>query len=205
MEVPARDIHEVVRKMIQGDPDEQKRTIEMYFAPDVSFDHPFCRVSSFSSWVLPIIGEVNSRWVLWGIYRWYKWLSPNVQYNVNSVAYDASLMWLYVNISQLFSLWMVPFFDSPITLVVVLKLQQNPSTHRYHILAQEDHIPPREVAKLFVPGGDRLMDGLQSLVTGVCVACVMFFAVIASTWRGFTHCLSGPLPDAVSSTGKKVV
>ncbi|KAG0270287.1 hypothetical protein DFQ27_009079 [Actinomortierella ambigua] len=165
MEVPKRDIHNVIHRLTQGDADEQKRVLETFFTPDVSFEHPFCRVSSFSNRTLPVLGEVSSRWVLWMIYRWYKWLSPTIEYRIHSVAYDATLMWLYVNMSQTFSLWFNPFFKSPMTLVVVLKLQQNPATNRFHIHAQEDHIPPREAVKLFIPKGDQMVDMLHSLVS----------------------------------------
>lgn len=68
-----------------GSPSEQKEALETYFAPNASFVHPFCRVSSFTNVSVPLVGEINSRWVIWMIYRWYKILSPKILLTVNSV------------------------------------------------------------------------------------------------------------------------
>jgi hypothetical protein len=63
---------------VDGGPLEQRDALEAYFLPDAFFIHPLCRVPNFSRFDLPVIGDINSRWVIWMIYRWYKILSPRI-------------------------------------------------------------------------------------------------------------------------------
>ena len=56
----------------------QQEVIERYFLPTASFNHPLCRVDSFSS-------PFPSRDLILAIYRWYKILSPNVKIDIRSV------------------------------------------------------------------------------------------------------------------------
>jgi hypothetical protein len=80
--LPERQISHVIHLLTEGSPAEQKDALDAYFLPDASFIHPLCRVPSFSHISLPLIGEINSRWVIWMIYRWYKILSPRIVLNV---------------------------------------------------------------------------------------------------------------------------
>ncbi|KAL8811196.1 MAG: hypothetical protein Q9200_001979 [Gallowayella weberi] len=68
----------------------------------------------------------GSRWLIWCIYRWYKIMSPRIDINVDSIAYDERSLTLYVNIHQVFRIWIVPFFNAPVSLVTVLKLVRHP-------------------------------------------------------------------------------
>lgn len=79
---PERQISRVIHLLTEGSPAEQKDALDAYFLPDASFIHPLCRVPSFSHLNLPFIGDVNSRWAIWMIYRWYKILSPRIVLNV---------------------------------------------------------------------------------------------------------------------------
>lgn len=72
---------------------EQKNALEKYFQPNASFEHPFCRVPSFSKFSMPLIGVINSRWVIWMIYRWYKILSPRIILDVHSLGKSGSPSW----------------------------------------------------------------------------------------------------------------
>lgn len=77
-----KQISSVIHSLTEGSPADQKNALDTYFLPDSSFIHPLCRVPSFEKYSLPLIGEINSRWVIWMIYRWYKILSPRIVLNV---------------------------------------------------------------------------------------------------------------------------
>ncbi|KAL8698368.1 MAG: hypothetical protein Q9224_001880 [Gallowayella concinna] len=116
MEDPVKEIPQVVHLLTQSPPSIQRATVEKYFTPSASFTHPFCRTGSFE----------GSRWLIWCIYRWYKIMSPRIDINVDGIAYDEKNLTLYVNIHQNFRIWMVPFFNAPVSLVTVLKLVRHP-------------------------------------------------------------------------------
>jgi hypothetical protein len=75
---PEKQISHVIRLLTEGSPEDQKHALDTYFLPDASFLHPLCRVPSFSHYSVPLFGNVDSRWVIWMIYRWYKILSPRI-------------------------------------------------------------------------------------------------------------------------------
>jgi hypothetical protein len=77
-----KQISHVIHLLTEGSPADQKRALDTYFLPDASFLHPLCRVPSFSKNNVPLLGEIDSRWVLWMIYRWYKILSPRILLDV---------------------------------------------------------------------------------------------------------------------------
>jgi hypothetical protein len=85
-----KEIPQIVHALTEGPPSEQKRALETYFTPDASFEHPFCRVPSFSKASIPFFGDINSRWVIWMVYRWYKILSPRTILDVHSVGMSLS-------------------------------------------------------------------------------------------------------------------
>lgn len=95
----------------------QRTTLEYYFLPDARFDHPLCRVDSFA---YPLF----SRSFIMGTYRWYKLLSPVIELDVESIAFDEPHGRLYVSATQIFTYWFFPFIRIPTTLVVVLELQK---------------------------------------------------------------------------------
>ncbi|KAF1949279.1 hypothetical protein CC80DRAFT_510657 [Byssothecium circinans] len=143
MENPAKEISGVIHLLTQSPPSIQRETIETYFTPDASFTHPFCRTGSWD----------NSRFLIQAIYRWYKIMSPKIDLTVNSVAYDEPNLLLYVNISQVFSIWIIPFYRAPVNLTSVLKLEHSRSDDKYYISSQNDLYQVDEFVKFVVPPG----------------------------------------------------
>ncbi|KAK7180930.1 hypothetical protein DPSP01_000602 [Paraphaeosphaeria sporulosa] len=141
MENPAKDITGVIHLLTQSPPSIQRETIETYFTSNASFTHPFCRTGSFD----------NSRSLIRAIYRWYKILSPKIELTVNSVAYDERNLILYVNITQVFGIWMVPFHRARVNLTTVLELKQNRDDNKYYIQSQNDLYQTDEFVKFVIP------------------------------------------------------
>ncbi|EOD49883.1 uncharacterized protein LTHEOB_2128 [Neofusicoccum parvum] len=143
MENPEQDIPKVIHLLTQTPPHAQRDAVEKYFTPNASFTHPFCRTGKFS----------NSRLLILAIYRWYKIMSPRIDLRVNSVAFDKANLILYVHISQIFRVWVLPFYSAPVSLVTVLHLDYVPPSQsadtngdsddedakgKYYIAAQND-------------------------------------------------------------------
>ncbi|KAL8663110.1 MAG: hypothetical protein Q9202_004147 [Teloschistes flavicans] len=110
------EIPGVIRLLTQSTPATQRATVEQYFTPSASFTHPFCRTGSFE----------GSRWLIWCIYRWYKIMSPRIDLEIDGIAFDEKKLTLYVNIHQIFRIWIIPFYKAPVSLVTVLKLVRYP-------------------------------------------------------------------------------
>ncbi|KAL9021153.1 MAG: hypothetical protein Q9185_001692 [Variospora sp. 1 TL-2023] len=116
MEDPVADISRVIRLLTQSQPSIQRATVEKYFTPSASFTHPLCRTGSYE----------GSRWLIWCIYRWYKIMSPRIEISIDGVAYDEKNRTLYVDIHQVFRIWVIPFYNVPVSLTTVLKLIRDP-------------------------------------------------------------------------------
>ncbi|KAL8709455.1 MAG: hypothetical protein Q9220_005838 [cf. Caloplaca sp. 1 TL-2023] len=189
MEDPVAEIPRVIRQLTQSPPSTQRETVEKYFTPSASFTHPFCRTGSFE----------GSRWLIWCIYRWYKIMSPRIDIAIDSIAYDENNLTLYVNIHQVFRIWIIPFFKAPVSLVTVLKLARypplppqpsystpinpgdyqngsmykTPSSHRplYYIKSQNDLYQVDEFFKFFSLFGilSALLPLGQFIATALCV------------------------------------
>ncbi|MCJ1477448.1 hypothetical protein MMC13_006119 [Lambiella insularis] len=143
MENPVKEVSQVIHSLTQTPPSVQRATIERYFTPDASFTHPFCRTGSFN----------GSRWLIWCIYRWYKILSPRIEISVDSVAFDAHSLLLYVSIHQVFKIFVIPGFRAPVKLVTVLQLVRAPASSKaqplYLIASQNDLYQVNECVKFF--------------------------------------------------------
>jgi hypothetical protein len=143
-----REIPSVIRLLTQSPPSLQRATIEKFFIPTASFSHPFCRTWSSTS----------SRWLIIMIYRFYKILSPRIDVEVKSVgmstpqnekfrtdsvsvmvAFDETHLKLYVTVSQLFSIFIIPFYLAPVTLTTVLTLTDDPDKYRGYASSDEFH------------------------------------------------------------------
>ncbi|KAH7080680.1 hypothetical protein FB567DRAFT_595021 [Paraphoma chrysanthemicola] len=142
MENPVKEIPGIIHLLTQSPPSIQRETVETYFTPNASFTHPFCRTGSWS----------NSRWLIERIYRWYKIMSPRIEIDVESVAFDQRHLILYTTISQTFRLWPVPFYAAPVRLTAVLRLQYNRADHKYYIRSQEDLYQVDQFARFLLPG-----------------------------------------------------
>ncbi|KAL1985452.1 hypothetical protein VTN96DRAFT_7895 [Rasamsonia emersonii] len=193
MEDPVKEIPTVIRLLTQSPPSLQQATIEKFFTPSASFTHPFCSTRSFD----------GSRWLIVMIYRFYKIMSPRIDLEVKSVAFDEPNLKLYVTISQLFAVFLIPFYRAPVTLTVVLTLTTDPwdysgrhgspldddengaadgdghslssssSSRRYWIAAQEDLYQTTEFVKFFLPYG-----------IGVCVVLLWHMVATAACVLG---------------------
>ncbi|KAJ4375265.1 hypothetical protein N0V83_002351 [Neocucurbitaria cava] len=138
-----KEISGVIHLLTQSPPSVQRETIETYFTPNASFTHPFCRTGSWP----------NSRWLVEMIYRWYKIMSPSIDITVQSVAFDERNLILYVQIFQIFRIWVIPFYYAPVKLTSVLTLKHNRGDGKYYIDSQNDLYQVDEFVRFFAPGG----------------------------------------------------
>jgi len=154
MEHPVKEIPLVIRSLCEGSPYEQQRTLETCFLPSASFTHPICRVPGFSNYTLPLIGgEIDSRWMVWMIYRWYKILSPTIHAHIHSAVLDQKTSTLYVSMSQSFNMFFFPkwFWNPEVSLVTVLSLVHDTETNKYWIQSQQDMYQSNEFVKFLGP------------------------------------------------------
>ena len=70
-----------------------------------------------------------------------------------STAYDSTNMILYLNITQLFSLWFVPFHHANVTLTTELHLTRPPNSGKYYITAQNDLYQNDQLLRFMAPFG----------------------------------------------------
>ncbi|KAK4546282.1 hypothetical protein LTR36_001959 [Oleoguttula mirabilis] len=171
MDDPIQDCHSVVHTLCQGSPKEQEEAINTYFTPNASFTHPFCRTSSFD----------GSRLLIHSIFRWYKIMSPKIDLKINSVAFDEVNLILYINISQVFAIWFVPFHRSPVTLTTMLHLTQPPNSRKYYIKSQNDLYQVDQFVRFFAPWGlgDAVVLFWQFWATIFCTILAVIFAPFA--------------------------
>ncbi|KAJ6126535.1 hypothetical protein N7523_002147 [Penicillium sp. IBT 18751x] len=168
MENPVVEIPAVISLLTQSTPTLQQKTLERFFTSDASFVHPFCRVPSFE----------GSRWWILKIFQWYKIMSPRIKMEIHSIAMDKENLKLYVNMSQIFSIWIVPFHVAPATLTTVLDLttdstktssSTNGAHPLYYITKQEDLYQTSEFIKFILPHvGHWLVFGWHLIATLFC-------------------------------------
>ncbi|KAE8152841.1 hypothetical protein BDV25DRAFT_137514 [Aspergillus avenaceus] len=178
MENPEQEIPQIISTLTQTPPALQSRTIDKYFTPNATFVHPFCRIQSFD----------NSRWVVKKIYQWYKIMSPRIEMRVHSVALDKPNLKLYVTMSQVFTIWIIPFHIARVTLTTVLDLTTDPTgsslpsgpkrgKEKYYISKQEDLYQTSEFVKFILPHvGYWIVVGMHAFATVFCVLGVFLWA-----------------------------
>ncbi|KAI7215926.1 hypothetical protein KC333_g5161 [Hortaea werneckii] len=170
MDDPIQEITPVVHLLTQGSPQEQEDAINKYFTPDASFTHPFCQTWSFN----------GSRKLIHSIFKWYKIMSPKIDLQVNSVAYDEANLILYLNITQTFAIWFIPFHRSPVNLTTVLHLTRSPSSssNKYLIKSQNDLYQVDQFVRFFLPWGmgTTLVSLWHAWATFFCVVLAWIFA-----------------------------
>ncbi|KAM0275890.1 hypothetical protein ACHAQH_007322 [Verticillium albo-atrum] len=134
MDHPVKQIRPIIKSLAQGTPAEQQQTIETYFTPDATFAHPFCRVPSVPSYVLPFLPNtpINSRLVILLIYRWYRILSPHIEIEISSAVHDQKQNLLYLQITQAFTFFFLPIYTPRINLTTVLHLDHLPAPENAH-------------------------------------------------------------------------
>ncbi|KAF7896618.1 uncharacterized protein EAF01_009021 [Botrytis porri] len=182
MDDPKSQIAPLIHTLCSGAPSAQQQALEAYFTPDASFSHPLCSVPSFSSVGLPVVGEVNSRWVLGCVYKWYKVLSPRVVVGVDGVEYNPETQTLFLQLHQQFHLFFVPFFYPTVYLTTILYLARakDSSEDKYLVKHQEDLYQSAELVKFFWPGGTQIISFWRWIATLFCILGAMAFAPV--TW-----------------------
>lgn len=102
--------------------------------------------------------------------------SPDLPHQANWLpAYDAQSLVLYVNISQVFRIFIIPFYRAPVTLTTVLKLKQG-SNKKYYIVSQNDLYQVNEFVKFFTwPFGFLFVLAWQFAATLVCLGAALAF------------------------------
>jgi hypothetical protein len=71
--------------------------------------------------------------------------------------------------SQVFSLWFVPFYAANVSLVTVLVLSHNADEGKYYIESQQDLYQLNEFIKFILPGGDIFFRLWQWFATILCI------------------------------------
>lgn len=66
-------------------------------------------------------------------------------------AYDEPNLILYVNITQIFGLWFIPFHRAHVNLTTVLELKQNRGDDKYYIQSQNDLYQTDQFVKFLIP------------------------------------------------------
>ncbi|KAG5979337.1 hypothetical protein E4U55_005276 [Claviceps digitariae] len=156
MEHPVREISSLITTLTTGSPQQQQDTLAEYFLPDASFVHPFCYIPPFSKGRLaPLAPNIDSRWLLLCIYRWYRTLSPSIDITIDSAVFDQKTGQLFVNIHQTFAVFFVPFYKARVRLVTVLHLEQRASWSSDSTVSRAAITESREPAPLSGPGQER--------------------------------------------------
>ncbi|KAL7930291.1 hypothetical protein V8C35DRAFT_313481 [Trichoderma chlorosporum] len=155
MENPVQEIASVIETLTKGSPQQQQDMLNTYFLSNAAFIHPFCRVPAISKGTIPLARDLDSRWLILGIYRWYRTLSPKISLTVDSSVFDQRSSTLYVSIRQTFSIWFVPFHRSDVKLLSVLRLAQKSSAEPGQ-LAPKYQPDGRSSSALAGPGQERL-------------------------------------------------
>ncbi|KAJ5884657.1 hypothetical protein N7495_009167 [Penicillium taxi] len=178
--ISVNEIPVVIRLLTQSTPSLQDKALDRFFTRNAEFIHPFCRVPSFE----------GSRWYIMKIFQWYKIMSPRIELEIHSVAFDENNLKLYVDMSQVFSIWLVPFHVAPVSLTTVLNLTTDPShsdaSHSdaptngdntlYYITKQQDLYQTSEFVKFLLPHvGHWLVLGWQLIASLFCLFGVTLF------------------------------
>ena len=222
------EVPSLIEALCQGSAQEQRDAIETHFTLDAAFQHPLCRVPPLS-WKLGALssgGEVNSRLLIMAIYRWYRLLSPKIDFTIHStckstkspllsvdayegyaargvfltlylLAYNEDARVVYVDMSQIFAVWFIPFYRAHVHFLVVLDLVPGqPDTSyrreglqysdvtaerkpRYLISKQEDRYQLNDTVNFLMPGlGPLLCKAGQEFATLVCVMGVLVCDVL---------------------------
>lgn len=79
-----KEIEGVITSLTKGSPPEQEETLYNYFLSNASFSHPFCYVPPLAKGSVPFAPAIDSAWLILGIYRWYRTLSPNIDITIDS-------------------------------------------------------------------------------------------------------------------------
>ncbi|KAK6435427.1 hypothetical protein LTR95_008386 [Oleoguttula sp. CCFEE 5521] len=161
MDDPLNDISSVINALTRGSPSEQQNAIQTFFTSSASFSHPFCRTGSFE----------GSRYLIMKTYQWYKILSPKIELEIHSIAFDAKRLVLFVSLTQLLTPFLMPIFANRGNLDVKLTLIQHRHTGKYYITSQTDLYTIDQWIRFLIPWGigTAIVWFLQFMATLGCV------------------------------------
>lgn len=83
-------------------------------------------------------------------------------------AFDKPNLTLYVQIFQIFSIWVVPFYSAPVHLTTVIILERSGGDGKYYIAAQNDLYQVDQFVKFVAPGAWILVWVWQFVATFFC-------------------------------------
>ena len=160
------EIAAVIHLLTQSPPSGQLATLHKYFTPTAGIIHPLCRTGNWDygqGW--------NSRWAMSRIYRSYKILSPVIELDVTSVAFDKANNILYAGVKQRFRIWaLAPLgYKADVELVTKLKLVHDEIEGKFYIQEQEDLYQTTEWIKFAWFGLWRLVWVAHLLAMVVCI------------------------------------
>jgi hypothetical protein len=98
---------------------------------------------------------------------------------------------LFVEISQVFSLFFIPFYKSNVHLTTKLHLVQSENDSKYYIKGQEDLYQLNEVVKFFWPGGATVIWLWQVFNTFLCILGALLLAPITWIEQGHSNKVNG--------------
>lgn len=117
-------------------------------------------------------------------------MSPKIAADITSISYDEKNMVLFVGITQVFAIWLIPTHKSKVSLVTVLHLtNEHPDTidktpkdgnAKYYITSQNDLYQTDQFVKFVLPWFHMIVPLWQLLATFVCV--VLSYLFYPVTW-----------------------
>jgi hypothetical protein len=78
------EIEGIIQRLTKSSIGEQADAISDSFLPDAAYVHPFCRVPSLQDVTVPWLGTINSRMIIWFIFKWSRMVSPETTVDVRS-------------------------------------------------------------------------------------------------------------------------
>lgn len=140
MENPENDLYRVFPLLMSSkDPTVLHKAMERFFTPDVSFRHPLSVVKS----------GPNSRQTLFGVYEWYRIISPGTVAIIDELVYDREKNIVYMDVSQTFHLRLIPVPVRSSRLLIRLRLVER--DNHFYIKEQEDFFHPDDLMNCLFP------------------------------------------------------
>ncbi|KAI0033187.1 hypothetical protein K488DRAFT_78010 [Vararia minispora EC-137] len=140
MQNPKQEIEHVFGLLTQAHTATvQAEALNRFYTYDAAFRHPLCTVPS----------APGSRKEILGIYRWYRIMSPTIQGDVETIAYDEENSIIYLEVVQKFHIWLSPLPVHPARLIVRLRLRKDGDL--WYVCEQEDFYHPEDLLALVLP------------------------------------------------------
>lgn len=104
------------------------------------------------------------------------------------LAFDEPNLLLYVQLFQIFRIWVIPFYYAPVELTTVITLEHNQEDGKYYIAKQNDLYQVDQFMKFLVPGSWVLVLLWQFWATFFCIIGVILGVPITwveENWLGY--------------------